>query len=70
MESPLVQKHRKNLPSLNNQESASQNKGSSGKANGSTRGNSNDSSVPMAITVNHGFSNGSGFLPGNSRENS
>jgi hypothetical protein len=75
-ESPLVRQHRKNLPSLNNQHdsaasgaSGSLHKGNAGK---STRGISNDSSVPMAIQIQnqHQFTNGSGFLPDNSRENS
>lgn len=64
----MVVKHRKNLPSLN--EGGSQAGRSQSK--GGQRGISNDSSVPMAIQIqnSHQFSNGSGFLPGGSRENS
>ena len=64
----MVVKHRKNLPSLN--EGGSQAGRSQSK--GGQRGVSNDSSVPMAIQIqnSHQFSNGSGFLPGGSRENS
>lgn len=61
-------KHRKNLPSLNN--GTDQNGRTSTKGN--SRGISNDSSVPMAIQIQNSAqnTNGSGFLPGNSRENS
>jgi hypothetical protein len=71
LESPLVIKHRKNLPSLNNGDNQSAHNGKM-SAKGGSRGNSKDSSVPMAIQIQNSaqYTNGSGFLPGNSRENS